>query len=375
VESDVPTLTPTVAMVEPRPDSDYARAPKITAVLQDQDSRVVASSLKLFFNGANVTASSTITDTAAGAMIEYQAPNGSPQGVMHAVRVDWMDDQATPAPGSFNWNYREGIYNAEQNLFIELEDFNTDNGMYLPSNVGHPFNEKGQYNGLAAVHDVDYHLAASNPDSPLYRVLSPPNGIVNLDDSYRTGAGPRPGFDMVPDYKVGWADPGDWYNYTRNYGAGGFYNIFLRASHGDPPAMSTIGGRVELVDDATTMTQNTTSLGNFRAPATGNWDGFTFIPLRAPEGNVALVPLNGVKTLRYTVEANGGDVNYLMLCPVCPGVTISRDGTMVKVEWAGGTLQSAPRVTGPWGNVMGATPPSYSTPASGSELYFRTICP
>jgi hypothetical protein len=371
VESDVQTLTPTVAAVEPRPGSDYARAPKIMAAIQDQDSRVVASSLKLFFNGADVTMASTITDTADGARIEYQAPNGSPQGVMHTVKVDWMDDQATPAPGSFNWNYREGIYNAEQNLFIEAEDFNTGGGMYIPTTMGHPFNEKGLYNGLDAVHGIDYMTGDAN-DSDQYRLGESPNrNIVNLNDAYRTGAGPRPGFETVSDYKVGWNDPGEWQNYTRNFPAG-FYNIYARLSSG--------GGDMHSIlyeaDDPAIATPLLTPLGNFDAPTTGNWDGFVFVPLRSADGRIATISLGGVRTLRYEIGPGGNqDFNYLMLCPICPGLTISRDGTMVKVEWAGGTLQSAPRVTGPWGNVMGATPPSYMTPASGTELYFRTICP
>ncbi|HXJ57315.1 MAG TPA: carbohydrate-binding protein [Verrucomicrobiae bacterium] len=313
VRADVQLLTPTVASVEPRADSDYARAPLVMAVIKDEDSAVVASSLKLVFDGADVTTASTIVDTPTGAQISYQAPTGSPFGTQHTVSVEWQDNQATPAAGSFTWNYREGIYNPYSNLFIESEDFNTLGGGYLPSNTD-PFNAKGLYNGKPATHNIDYHLEGSNPDSPLYRVLDPPNGIVNLDDSYRTGAGPRPGFETISDYKVGWTDPGDWFNYTRNYGAGAYYAIYLRSAHGD--AAATIGGRLDVVDDPTSMTQNTTTLGSFRAPATGGWDTFTFVPLKTPDGAVATVALKGVVTLRYTVEANGGDINYLMLCPL-----------------------------------------------------------
>jgi hypothetical protein len=331
VEADVQVLTPTVASTEPRPNSDYARAPKITAVITDQDSAVDPSSLKLIFDGRDVTALSTSTDTPSGAMIMFQAPAGSPVGTTHTVQVQWKDNQPTPVSDSFTWSYREGIYNPDRNLFIESEDFNTDNGNYIPSSAGHPFNEKGLYNTLGATPDVDYHDSGDGQESNLYRteginnvphvnMVSP--GAPPLYDAYRNGAGARPGFEVVPDYKIGWTDPGpggaggDWYNYTRDYGAGSVYAIFLRASHGDPPA--TIGGRLELVDDPSSPVQTTTPLGNFRAPSTAGWDTFTFIPLRTADGSLAAVPLSGVATLRYTVEANGGDINYLMLCPLVP---------------------------------------------------------
>jgi hypothetical protein len=375
VESDVQFITPTVTSAEPRPNSDYARQPRITAVIADQDSKVVASTIKLVVDGTDVTSSSTVTDTASGATIAYQVPAASPLGSVHNVHLEYKDDQATPASLAFDWSYKEGIYNAEKNLFIEAEDFNTQSGLFLPSNpgTGDPFNAKGLYNTLPATHLIDYFLAGTNPDSPLYRQLNPPNGIVNLDDSYRTGAGPRPGFEVVPDYKVGWTDPNDWFNYTRDYGAGGVFNIYLRASHGDPVA--TIGGGVDLVTGATTDAQTTSRIGNFRAPATGNWDGFIFIPLKAADGSVASVPLAGEKTLRYTVEANGGDINYMMLVPVACSAHVSIANGNVSVQYPAGVLQSAPALTGPWSNVANAAPPVYTAPVGPGVLLFRIICP
>ncbi len=323
VKADVQVVTPTIASVSPAQNSDYARAAKVTAVVKDEDSLVVASSLRLTFDGSDVTASSTITDTPTGAMIVYQSPVGSPVGTTHTVTVTWRDDQAAPVAGSFTWTYKEGPYNPDLNLFIEAEDFNSDFAAYYPSTPGHPFNEKGLYNGLGAVPDIDYHDSGDGQESNLYRT----EGVANIPHvnmvvpagGDNIGGVPRPGFETVPDYKIGWTDSaggggGDWYNYTRNFGDGAYYNIYLRASHGD--AAATIGGRLEIVDDPVSSTPTTTPLGSFRAPATGGWDTFTFVPLKAPDGSLVEVPLSGVKTLRYTVEASGGDINFLMLSPV-----------------------------------------------------------
>ena len=280
---------------------------------------MVASSLKLTFDGTDVTVLSTITDTPTGAMIAFQAPGRSPLGTTHTVTVQWKDNQATPTSGSYTWSYKEGPYN-DNNLFIEVEDFNTGSGQYIPSTPGHPFNEKGLYNTLGATPGIDYNDTGDGQESNLYRTEGVDNiphvNMIQENDPI-SGPGPRPGFETVSDYKIGWTDPsGDWYNYTRNYGAGGVYNVYIRVSHGD--AAATMGGRLESVDDATTATQTTSPLGHARAAATGGWDTFTLVPMKADDGSLATVSLSGVKTLRYSPEANGGDINYLMLVPL-PG--------------------------------------------------------
>jgi hypothetical protein len=169
----------------------------------------------------------------------------SPTGTVHNVEVRWTDNQGTPLTQNYSWAYREGIYNAEKNLFIEMEDHNTAGGDFLPSKPGVPFNTKSLYAGLDAVAGTDYNDVTG--DSHQYRAAALMVGMVGINDAYVGGAGPRPGF-VVTDYKVGWTDPGppDWYNYTRDFGVGDNYNVYLRASHGDGAA--TIGGRLDLLD-------------------------------------------------------------------------------------------------------------------------------
>jgi len=318
VPAEVQEAPTRVTSIEPRANSDYARAPLILATLVDGDiARVVPSSIKLTFDGADVTAFSTIVDTDSGAQISYQAPEGSPTGTVHTVRLDWMDDSPTPRMESFTWNYTEGIYNADKNLFIEIEDFNTASGLAFPSFGRVPFNTKGLYNTLGATTGIDFN-DSGNFEADAYRNGEVPNvGMITVDDAYRGGAGPRPGFETVADYRIGWADANaDWYNYTRNYRGRGTYEIYLRASHGD--IFATIGGRLELIDDPASATPQKTLLGTFSAPATGDWNAFTFVPLRNANGEKVRVRLQGVRTLRFTVESSFTDLNYLMLCPTAP---------------------------------------------------------
>lgn len=53
-----------------------------------------------------------------------------------------------------------------------------------------------------------------------------------------------------------------------------------------------------------------------------------------------------------------------------PRLVIARNGTQITVSWDGGTLESAPAVTGPWTPVSGATSP-YITPATEAARFYR----
>jgi hypothetical protein len=376
VRADVQFFTPTLQSATPAPDSQNA-GNVIRAVIRDQDSQVNPASLRLFVNGQNVTSTATVTDTADGAEISIPIGRNLP-GSTHTVRVEWQDNQGTPVSGAFQWQFTD-FYNGGLNLFIEAEDFNTASGDFLPSKPGTPFNAKGLYNGLPATPNTDYNDAGDAMESNLYRTEGVANvphvNMVGTPDTTATGGGPRPGFETLTDYKIGWTNPNtDWYNYTRDFGAATDYQVYVRIAHGDGAA--TMGGRLELLDDPSVPT-STNQLGTFRAPATAGWDTFTFVPLRDAGNQLVRLPLSGVRTLRYTVEANGGDINYLMFAPLVPvngPLTISRNGNNVTITWPNGNLQSAPAITGPWGTETGATSPLQLNNTSGMRFY-RTITP
>jgi hypothetical protein len=385
VPAAVQTVTPVLSSVSPANNSLVLPNPIVRAVIRDEDTAVVASSLRLFVDGNEVTSSATITDTETGAMIEYQLPSPGIQST-HSATVGWSDDGSPATGGSFTWHFTQSVYSLD-NLFIEAEDFNTDHGRYFPSHpeTEHPFNAKGLYAGLGAVLGIDFQDSGnSEPEANQYRLGESPNvGMTTVNDANNRGAGPRPGFELVSDYKIGWTDAGpggaggDWYNYTRTFPEG-TYNVYLRASHGDGNA--TIGGQLDRVtSDPDFPNQTVEKLGTFRAPATGGWDTFTFIPLKNDEGQLVALPLSGEITLRYTVQANGGDINYLMFALAPPSVgcgtlSISKDGGDVVIAWTGpGTLQSAQEVTGEWSDVENAESP-YRVPAAGDRRYYRLIC-
>src|SRR5207249_3373449 len=98
-------------------------------------------------------------------------------------------------------------------FFIEAEDFNFDGGQYKAMANFMPY-KGGVYAGLSAMAEVDYHDPGGNEHAD-YRAAAQGVAMVQADalDAYREG------FAVAVDSRVGWNDPGDWYNYTRVFPA------------------------------------------------------------------------------------------------------------------------------------------------------------
>jgi hypothetical protein len=67
------------------------------------------------------------------------------------------------------------------------------------------------------------------------------------------------------------------------------------------------------------------------------------------------------------------DVSFAVASAAAPSsLSVALARKMVVISWQGSsTLQSAPRLTGPWSTVTGATSPYSWDPASGPMQFFR----
>jgi hypothetical protein len=66
------------------------------------------------------------------------------------------------------------------------------------------------------------------------------------------------------------------------------------------------------------------------------------------------------------------DVSFAVAsAAVPPSLSLALAGKTVVISWQGGILQSAPRLTGPWSEVTGASSPYLYNPASGPMQFFR----
>lgn len=191
-------------------------------------------------------------------------------------------------------------------FFIEAEDFNYGGGLHKGAADVMPY-RGGASADLSAVAEVDYHDPGVN-ESVVYRAgdqgvaVSPVTDVVR--GSYQASA----------NFRIGWTEVGDWFNYTRIFAAPaqGYY-VFARLASGGADIAAQLD---EVIAGATAQNQTTVKLGEFRAPATGNWDSFTFVPLCNEQGDPITVSLGGERTLRFTVLPGNVDFDYLMLKPV-----------------------------------------------------------
>jgi len=52
-------------------------------------------------------------------------------------------------------------------------------------------------------------------------------------------------------------------------------------------------------------------------------------------------------------------------------ITLGYDGNQLQLSWPGGSLQEANAVTGPWNDIPGANPPSYTVNPTGERKFYR----
>jgi len=175
-------------------------------------------------------------------------------------------------------------------------------------------------------------------------------------------------------YKIGWAGADGWYNYTRTFPPG-TYNVYAGLSHGDGPTSGT-----RMAASLSTVTGGTaTQVGTFDAPATGGWGNNDLVPLKA--SNTAATPLaialSGTQTLRFAT--GNGDFDFILFSPApteaprFTSIVRNADGSITLTWTGGGTLHSAPALSGPYAPVAGATSPFTFTPAAGQSMLFGKI--
>lgn len=193
----------------------------------------------------------------------------------------------------------------------EAEDFDFNGGQFIEDPVlstNSAASAVSYYNKVGVPYEDEDVSNYSSTQPHLWR----PDDEVSIalaEDTPRAqfvGAG-------IPDYLVGYFNPGNWVNYTRSFPAG-TYNIYARLANGN-------GGEAncylsEVTNGQGTTSQTVTPLGMFQFKALG-WNNFSFVPLTDPWGNVTAVQLNGPTTLRVTSGPLGGGVNmnFFMLAP------------------------------------------------------------
>ena len=286
--------------------------------LEDQSTEVDPATIKLMFDGADVSAGLTVNKQGTVTTVTYDPPSLLELGQSYAYEFSF---RATEVPqlqsdsGTLVVNY---IPNTPAGAFlIEAEDFNTDGGDYLPVVDTMPYLGNA-YNGLAAVEGIDYQRSSVVADGNVYR-LGETNNVpmgantdTNTYDLVRSinGGGT---WQVTANYSCGWSGVGNWLNYTRNIPASTYQIWAGMSSDRGAQADGMVASLDRVVGSAAVSNQVVQAIGTFQSAGTRGWGNTSLVPLRDGGQQIAEVALSGVTTLR--VNMNYGDVDYLMLIP------------------------------------------------------------
>ena len=274
----------------------------VSFTVNSPSSPVAGSGIQLILNGVNV--SSNLVFTGAGTenvSVSYTnlALNENYSGEILVTNEAGEGTSASLLFDTFSTNY----------FTWEAEDFDFNGGQFIDNPVL-SLTSPDSYYDTVGVTNVDEYVPNFNPTNQ-------PHLWRTNDEVSIAGAGDTPRAQFVasgiPDYLIGYFNPGNWVNYTRTYPAG-TYNIYGRLANGN-------GGLANCSLAVVTSGQGTTNqaltqLGMFQFTARG-WNNFNFVPLTDPYGNLVAVTLNGQTTLRVTSGPLGGgiNVNFFMLAP------------------------------------------------------------
>jgi hypothetical protein len=277
-----------------------------------------------------------------------------PYGSAHTVSFEWVENTTPPTTNAYSYSYTTVTFTVADlpanSFWIEVEDFDFNNGQSLPEASVMPY-QGGGYANLTSprpVLDTDYHRDSPGPQN------NPPTDLTGAGYMYRTDipeytdtaqtvtdyfvpmytdtggiAGIRPGgLTVSVNYRTGWSG-GSWYDYTRTVPQG-VYNAYLAGGHWndtDPATAGQISCTLATVTaGAGTATQTLQPLGAFYGPGAGYSGTDVLTPLNNADGSLAVFRANGKTTFR--LADNAGDIDWFVLVPVtgvAPQVTALTD--------------------------------------------------
>ena len=225
----------------------------VKATINNGQNVKVAEFTKLEVGGKDVLGDAEVTLGGISSSISVDASADASQQL--SAMIEWKNSDGTT--GSASWDFMTSPH-SEDTLYIETEDFNYDGGewMTFEDTAG-----GGAYEGLGAVSQIDFNNSGNA--SPNYRDIEGNHpGMVDISGF----DGNRGDWDMDIDFKMGWNDNGDWYNYTRDFPEdAAYYNVIGRSSGGGP-----VDSKLSIVtSDSTEEGQETTDVGTFQGPAYG----------------------------------------------------------------------------------------------------------
>lgn len=268
------------------------------------------SNVKLILNGVDVSAGVVTTGPANNLTCTYAGlakDQPANTAVITALDANGLSTTATATFDTFS----------STNFIIEAEEFDHDSGQFIDNPTytdGNPA-DANSYFGLDSTEGVDTHKGgAAGTATAVYRAglgvgtktqtgvalgeLSWPKFFNLVDGS---------GVPIVGHIVGNWSS-GEWQNYTKTFPAGK-YNVYGRLSAGTAATLTL----AQVTSGQGTSSQTTSNLGTFSFTDT-SFNLYKWVPLLDGQGNLAILDVAGVKTLRVT-SGGGGNADFYMFVP------------------------------------------------------------
>jgi hypothetical protein len=372
-------ITPKVTAAAPLKNAAVRRDATLNFTIEDFSTAVNLSTVKLFFDGADVTAGATITKPADITTVTYDPPGLMGIASAHTYSLVFSDNGTPVTTQTNSSSFTVHIYPTAGSFLVEAEDFNFGGGQHQVLADTMPY-LGGAYTNLGAVLGVDYN-DNDGLDSRPYRNQFVAGQNVNHDPNATAGTldTDRGEWSVTANYKIGWTGTGNWYNYTRSFPAN-TYQVWVALSYNGLAAGQLHGRLEQVTSDPSQTNQTVAALGTFDAPGSGGWGANNLVQMKDGGGNAAVISLSGVQTVRFNTDS--GDYDYLMFVPGVPPLGFNApvaSGGNVTISWTGtGTifLQQATALTGnaslDWSDVPGnPTSPFPVTPGATAQKFYR----
>jgi hypothetical protein len=291
------------------PDGSSLMQDTNTLTFNVSSSSSTITNVDVVLNGIDVSSRLVTSGSATNLSVSYTGltPNVP---VNTAVITAWADGFTNAVTTTFD------TFSAT-NFIVEAEEFDFNGGQFIDNpdyTDGNP-PDTNSYYGLDSVEGIDTHKSKnSGTATGCYR--------AGQGDGTRTQTGVASGEQSWPKFAnlvdasgnaivghiVGdWA-AGEWQNYTKTFPAGK-YNVYARVS-ASGNAIITLA---QVISGQGTTSQTTTNLGTFTFTDT-TYSLYMYAPLIDSLGNLAVVNLSGVNTVRATTS---GDANadFYMFVP------------------------------------------------------------
>lgn len=177
--------------------------------------------------------------------------------------------------------------------------------------------------GAIALQGVDINVTANGQGAGqyLYRIGDTVGNQVATDYLRPKFTAARTKFNdlNIGLYNVGYIAAGNWFNYTRDYPAGS-YNVWGRLASGAGAYSLALG---QVTAGVGTTNQTVTPLGTFTSTTGLGWQGWQWITLEDANTNPVVVTLSGHATTFRATAGTGLNMEYFMLVPAPPKVTLT----------------------------------------------------